>query len=104
MDKLVTSSLLQMSFSCNTLAKSHFFNTVDDGYGIDEENMTVEDLSETGVTIQQGRFALTEEHLHELQTQVDPLQESENHRIELYEQTLTFIQYVVSHNTQAYNS
>lgn len=81
-----------------------FFNTVDDGYGIDEENMTVEDLSETGVTIRQGRFALTEEHLHELQTQVDPLQESENHGIELYEQTLTFIQYVVSHNTQTYNS
>ena len=50
------------------------------------------------VTVAQGRFTLTEVHLLELQVQVELLQESENHGIELYEQTLIFIQNVVTNS------
>ena len=80
-----------------------FFDTVDDGYSIDEENVTLEDAETTGVTVPRGNFALTEEHLEELQTQVtvprgdfalteehleelqtqvNPIQESDNHGID----------------------
>ena len=79
-----------------------FFETVDDGYGIDEENVTLDDSDGT-VAVPHGRFALTEEHVQQLQTQVNPIQESENHGIELYEQTLSFIHLIVSQNLQAYS-
>lgn len=77
---------------------------MDDGYGIDEENVTLEDSDSTGVTVPRGHFALTEEHLQELQTQVNPIQESDNHGIELYEQTLSFIHFIVSQNPLTYMS
>ena len=86
---------------CSGQIALDFFNTVDD---IDEENQTREDSNGTDITVPQGRFALTEEHLHELQTLVNPLQESENHGIELYERTLTFVHYIVSQNPHLYNS
>ena len=62
--------------------------TVHDGYGIDEEtsiynNYTIGDSDTNTVTTPQGRFALTAEHLEQLKTQVDPLQESENHGVDL---------------------
>ena len=63
----------------------------------------MEDSNGTAVTVPQGRFALTEEHLLELQTQVNPLQKSENNGIELYQQTLTCVHYIVSQNPHVYN-
>ena len=79
-----------------------FLGMVDDGYGIDEETSTIGDSDTNTVTTPQGRFALTAEHLEQLKTQVDPLQESENHGVELYERTLTFIHYIVSQNPAIY--
>lgn len=79
-----------------------FFETVDDGYGIDEELLVHNEISE--VVVPEGRFSLTSDHLHQLQQQVDPLEESENLGIELYERTLAFIQYVVSQNPLTYGT
>ena len=59
------------------------FETVDDGYSIDEETSTIGDSDTNTVTTPQGRFALTAEHLEQLKIQVDPLQESENHGVDL---------------------
>lgn len=79
-----------------------FFETVDDGYGIDEELLVHDESSE--VIVPEGRFSLTTDHLHQLQQQVDPLEESENLGIELYERALAFIQYVVSQNPLVYGT
>ena len=80
-----------------------FFGTIDDGYGFDEETIAVDDSDSNALTIPEGRFALTAEHLHQLKIQIDPLQESDNHGIELYERTLTFIHYIMSQNPATYN-
>ena len=76
-----------------------FFENIDESYGIDEEVLAFE---ESGVTVPEGRFALTSDHLYQLQQEVDPLEENENHGIELYDRTLAFIQYVVLQNPLTY--
>ena len=75
------------------------FENIDDSYGIDEKVLTVE---ESGVSVPEGRFSLTSDNLYKLQQEFDPLEENENHGIELYERTLAFIQYVVLQNPLAY--
>ena len=59
-------------------------------------------FEESGVTVPEGRFSLTSDHLYQLQQEVDPLEENENHGIELYDRTLAFIQYVVLQNPLTY--
>ena len=59
-------------------------------------------FEESGVIVPEGRFALTSDHLYQLQQEVDPLEENENHGIELYDRTLAFIQYVVLQNPLTY--
>jgi len=49
----------------------------------DEENSTI--------VIPENQFQLTNEQLLLLQQQINPLAESENHAIELYERTLEYI-------------
>ena len=63
-----------------------FFETIDDGYGIDDEIVASDEGS--AVSIPEGRFALTDDHLRQLQHEIDALEESENHGIELYERTI----------------
>ena len=59
-------------------------------------------VEESGVSVPEGRFTLTSDNLYQLQQEFDPLEENENHGIELYERTLAFIQYVVLQNPLAY--
>ena len=51
-----------------------FFNHVDNIYGVEDDDSAVED--EYTVHIPPNRFSLTEEHLAELQSSVNPLAES----------------------------
>ena len=78
-----------------------FFETVDLYYGIEEEGLAVDDGSDE-VLVPECRFGLTDEHLEQLQQEANPLAESQNYEIELYERTLYFIHSVVSQNPELY--
>ena len=78
-----------------------FFENVDDYYGIEEEGLAVDEESGE-VTVPECRFGLTDEHLQQLQ-EVNPLAETQNYAIELYERTLYFIHSIVSQNPQLYS-
>ena len=74
-----------------------FFHQVDSMYGVDEEDGALEENDYT-VYIPSNTFILTEEHLAQLQTSINPLADSTNYGIELYQQTLTFLHTVLSSN------
>ena len=78
-----------------------FFETVDFYYGIEEEGLAVDEGSDE-VLVPECRFGLTDEHLEQLQQEVNPLAESQNYGIELYERTLYFVHSVVSQNPGLY--
>ena len=79
-----------------------FFDNVSENYGVEEDGLTDETLSNS-VSIPECSFHLDAEHQQQLQSQVNPLEDSENHGIELYEQTLQFIYLIVSQNPNMYN-
>lgn len=78
----------------------NFFDHVGDQYGVEDDSSAVED--EYTVHIPPNRFSLTEEHLAELQSSVNPLAESDNFGINLYLETLTFLRTLVSNNPNLY--
>ena len=57
---------------------------------------------EGGVIIPETNFALTDEHMLQLQQQVNPLAESRNHGIALYETTVHFITQIIEQNQSLY--
>ena len=69
-------------------------------YGVKDEDSAEED--EYTVHIPPNRFSLTEEHLAELQSNVNPLAESDNFGIDLYLETLTFLRTIVTNNPDLY--
>ena len=81
-----------------------FFEQVPVNYGVDlEDGLAGGDSDSEGVAIPQISFRLTDEHFQLLQQEVNPLNDSENHGIELYEKTLHFIYDTVSQNQDIYN-
>ena len=70
------------------VAVDFFDNVQIDSYGIDEEGLAIDD-DDDAIVIPENTFGLTEEQF--LQLQVNPLDASENHGIELYEHTIQFI-------------
>ena len=68
-----------------------FFENVSDHYGTEEIDYPVPDDGNDGVEVPECTFSLEEHDFTRLQQEVDPLQESENFGIELYQQTLFFI-------------
>ena len=56
-----------------------------------------------GVVIPEVRFKLIEEHYTRLQHEVDRFSSSENYAINLYEQTVVFIDNTVSQNPEVYS-
>ena len=70
------------------------FTTVDDNYGVDEEDLVSEGDVE-GVEVPPGRFTLNSEHFHELQLSIDPLARSGNYGVDIYDDTLQFILHCV---------
>ena len=77
---------------CNsgTIALDFFEHIQTDSYGIDEEGLAL-DEDPDAVVIPENTFVLTDEQYQQLQQNVNPLIESDNHGIELYEQTIQFI-------------
>ena len=80
-----------------------FFENVSENYGVEEDGLLTDETASNGVSIPECSFHLDAEHLQQLQSQVNPLENSENHGIELYEQTLQFIYLIVSQNANLYN-
>lgn len=67
-----------------------FFNNVNDSYGIDEDEP--EPIQDGNIIVPRVNFTLSPHTMQHLQTLVDPLQASESYGIDLYEQTLAFIE------------
>lgn len=80
-----------------------FFDNVSEDYGIEEDGLSTDETESNGVSIPECSFNLDSEHLQQLQRQVNPLQDSENYGIELFEQTLQFIHLIVSQNPDVYS-
>lgn len=57
---------------------------------------------EDAVTVPELSFQLIDEHVQQLQEVINPLGESFNHGIELYEQTLLYIHSLLDQNPQLY--
>ena len=68
----------------------YFFDDINsDQYGVEEEGLVSND--ENNVVIPENPFGLTDQQMHQLQEEVNPLAASQNHGIELYEATVEFI-------------
>ena len=80
-----------------------FLDRIDDTYGIDEQGYPCSEIEES-VPIPETSLDLTDEELAPLHQTIDPLSSSDNHGIELYEQTLQFIHDVFRQRIQAHGS
>ena len=93
-NQLFTAGALQLQMS--GLSAVDFFNSVDEFFGVEEDGLTVDDNS---VAIPNILFHLTEEHQHDLEETVNPLAESSNYAIELYQQTVAFVSTCVAQHS-----
>ena len=87
--QLFTAGLLLLQHS--QLTALDFFDSVDDTYGIDEDGPESSNTDGT-VVVPQVNFQISQTDLRQLVVTVDPLAESPNHGIDLYEQALHFFQ------------
>jgi hypothetical protein len=87
-EQLFAAGLLQLQHS--QLTAMDYFDSVDDSYGIDDDNPEPVD-NEGTVVVPQLNFRLQPTDLQALIQQVDPLSVSSEYGIELYEQTVQFI-------------
>ena len=86
--QLYTSGALRLHQA--NLPALDFFNNIDTNYGVDEDEVVVQDTE--SVNVPENRLNLTQESLAVLQLHVDPLGESENFGIDLYESTVAFLE------------
>ena len=91
--QLFTSGALQLRES--GLSALDFFDRVTDNYGVEEDGVTPYDDDE-GVEVPPCRLNLSEDQLEELKETVDPLSDSDNFGIDLYERALTFLQSIIT--------
>ncbi len=86
------------------MAGLDFFADVNDAYGVDEVGLPPQDNDQiTQVTLSRMTFCLVEEDLLRLKQLVNPLQQSHNFGIDLYETTLEFVCQCVSLNPSVYS-
>jgi hypothetical protein len=98
-NQLFTEGLLQLRYSGHTALD--FFDDVDDLYGFEEEGISTND-DEEGANFEPCNFMLSFEHYQQLTQLVNPLQESENYGIELYEETVDFVTTIIRQNSAEY--
>lgn len=97
--QLFTTGLLLMQQS--GLTAFDFFDTIDESeYGIDEEGMAPDSDDTARVTIPQLRLNLSAEHFSELEANFNPLSESSNHGIEIYQEVVLHLENVIRENPQ----
>ena len=78
-----------------------FFDTIEEAeYGIDEEGISPDGEETARVTIPQLRLNLSTEHISELQNNFNPLAESSNHGIEIYQEVVLYLADLVQENPQ----
>ena len=75
------------------MAALDFFNNVADDYGTDEDGIANPDSE--GVEIPPSEVQLTKEQVNELQQIVNPLTDCDDMGVDLYLQTLEFVQSVI---------
>ena len=70
-----------------------FFESVSDNYGIDEAGFATDDTSNGTAEsdISRIEFELSTQHHSQLTASIDPLQNSSNFGIDLYQHTLQYI-------------
>lgn len=100
--QLFTAGLLLMQRS--GLTALDFFDPVnEEEYGVQDEGMVGHDIEDSTVTVPEGRLNLSLEHLSELQEHFDPLAESTNHGIEIYQEVVLYVQHLVRENPHQYS-
>ena len=72
-------------------ALDFFDNISSDQYGVEEEGLVGNSITENNVIIPENPFGLTNQQIHQLEEEINPLEASQNHGIELYEATVEFI-------------
>lgn len=87
-NQLYTSGLLQLRYS--GLTALDLFDSVPEFYGVDDH--VGEDVDEQGVEVPPTNLALSDEQLAELQSSVNPLDDSDEFGVDLYLRTLDLIQ------------
>ena len=88
--QLFVSGCLRLQMS--GLTAMDLFDVVEGSYGIDEEETSPDAEQEERVAIPPSRFHIPASDLTDLQQEIDPLTQSENYGIELYESVLDFLQ------------
>ena len=76
------------------LTEMDFFDAVDNSYGLDDNEMNLASVpnDENSVTVPPSRFALSQQQRSVLQEAgIDPLSESNNYGIELYEAIIALL-------------
>lgn len=97
--QLFTAGLLLMQRS--GLTAFDFFDPIDENqYGVDEEGMVPDVEDSERVAVPQGRLNLSAEHLSELETNFNPLAESNDYGVELYQEVVLFIENLIRENPQ----
>ena len=68
-----------------------FFLTVPEDYGYEEEGTAPDEDDEGGIEVPPLRIQLTDDQISELQTNVNPLENSDDYDISLYLRTLQIL-------------
>lgn len=76
-----------------------FLENVDDSYGISEDGLSTNDST---VEIPSNTFHLRDDHFQELKRTIDPLSDSNNYGIDLYQECLGFFTMMVSQHPTLY--
>ena len=66
-----------------------FSDNISEQYGVEEEGLVGDDNS--AVVIPENPFGLTDQEMQQLQEEINPLTTSQNHGIELYEETVEYL-------------
>ena len=72
-------------------ALDFFDNISSDQYGVEEEGLVGNSITGNNLIIPENPFSLTNQQIHQLEKEINPLEASQNHGIELYEATVEFI-------------
>lgn len=88
-EQLFTAGVLRLQRS--GLVAVDFLEDVGEDYGIDEDGLPPSTEDHSGVEVPEGGLSLESQQLTNLQQVVDPLRESNNYGIDIYEETLHFL-------------
>ena len=68
-----------------------FFEQVTEDYGVIEDGLASDESSTEGVPIPRSTIQLSEEQLQQLQNRVNPLEESTDFGVDLYQEVIQYL-------------